>query len=95
MTRIVADITMSLDGFVTGPNAGPEHGLEKRLPRITAPTLVVWVTGDRFVSPSYADILQARIPDVRVEMVPEAGHLVGLERPEPYARALRRFGGAG
>ena len=73
----------------------PEHGLEKRLPRITAPTLVVWGTHDRFVSPSYADILQARIPDVRVEMVPEAGHLVGLERPEPYAWALRQFGGAG
>ena len=27
MTRIVADITMSLDGFVTGPNAGPGNGL--------------------------------------------------------------------
>ena len=27
MTRIVADITMSLDGFITGPNAGPGNGL--------------------------------------------------------------------
>lgn len=27
MTRIVADITVSLDGFVTGPNAGPGNGL--------------------------------------------------------------------
>ena len=27
MTRIVADITSSLDGFVTGPNAGPGNGL--------------------------------------------------------------------
>ncbi len=27
MTRIVADITMSLDGYVTGPDAGLEHGL--------------------------------------------------------------------
>jgi dihydrofolate reductase len=27
MTRVVADITMSLDGFVTGPDAGPEQGL--------------------------------------------------------------------
>lgn len=27
MTRIVADISMSLDGFVTGPNAGPDNGL--------------------------------------------------------------------
>lgn len=27
MTRVVADISMSVDGFVTGPNAGPENGL--------------------------------------------------------------------
>ena len=27
MTTIVADISMSLDGFVTGPNAGPANGL--------------------------------------------------------------------
>jgi dihydrofolate reductase len=27
MTRIVADITVSLDGFVTGPDAGPGNGL--------------------------------------------------------------------
>ena len=27
MTRIVADISISLDGFVTGPDAGPENGM--------------------------------------------------------------------
>jgi dihydrofolate reductase len=27
MTKVIADITMSLDGFVTGPKAGPEAGL--------------------------------------------------------------------
>ncbi|MEV4703476.1 dihydrofolate reductase family protein [Actinoplanes sp. NPDC049316] len=27
MTKVVADISMSLDGFVTGPDAGPEQGL--------------------------------------------------------------------
>ncbi|MGW5349865.1 dihydrofolate reductase family protein [Streptomyces sp. NPDC004031] len=27
MTRIVADISVSLDGFVTGPGAGPDSGL--------------------------------------------------------------------
>jgi dihydrofolate reductase len=27
MTSVIADITMSLDGFVTGPNAGPKAGL--------------------------------------------------------------------
>ncbi|SEN15491.1 Dihydrofolate reductase [Actinacidiphila rubida] len=27
MTHIIADISMSLDGFVTGPDAGPDRGL--------------------------------------------------------------------
>lgn len=27
MTRIIADISVSLDGFVTGPDAGPDNGL--------------------------------------------------------------------
>jgi dihydrofolate reductase len=27
MTKVVADISMSLDGFVTGPEPDPEHGL--------------------------------------------------------------------
>ncbi|MFJ9422139.1 dihydrofolate reductase family protein [Streptomyces sp. NPDC101249] len=27
MTRIIADISLSLDGFVTGPDPGPENGL--------------------------------------------------------------------
>jgi dihydrofolate reductase len=27
MTKVIADISMSIDGFVTGPDAGPETGL--------------------------------------------------------------------
>ena len=26
MSKVIADITMSLDGFVTGPDRGPEQG---------------------------------------------------------------------
>src|SRR5262249_4594676 len=99
MTRLVrdrddrtADQVELLIGLVRGfrtagkfPFPIPERGLEKRLPRITAPTLVVWGAGDRFVVPSYAEIFRARIPDARVEIVPEAGDLVGLERPAPKA----------
>ncbi len=73
----------------------PERGLERRLPRIAAPTLVVWGTGDRLILPSYAELFRARIPAAEVALIAGAGHLIGLERPEPYARALLRFGAAG
>jgi pimeloyl-ACP methyl ester carboxylesterase len=73
----------------------PEHGLEKRLPRITTPTLVVWGSGDRFVVPLYARIFGEKIPGSRVIMIEDAGHLIGLERPEPYAEAVMRWGREG
>ncbi len=72
----------------------PENGLERRLWRITAPTLVVWGEEDRFVAPMYADIFAEKIRDARVTMIPDAGHLVGLERPDPYAQAVLAWGGA-
>ncbi|OEV11129.1 dihydrofolate reductase family protein [Streptomyces nanshensis] len=41
MAKVVADITMSLDGFVTGPDPGPERGLGRG-----AESLHAWVTSD-------------------------------------------------
>ena len=37
MPKVIADITMSLDGYVTGPGADLEHGLGD------APELHAWV----------------------------------------------------
>jgi pimeloyl-ACP methyl ester carboxylesterase len=72
----------------------PERGLEKRLGRVTAPTLVVWGANDTFVSPLYAAIFAEKIPGARVQLIENAGHLIGLERPEPYAAAVSEFGEA-
>ncbi len=44
MTKVIADITMSLDGYVTGPGADVEHGLGD------APELHSWVFDDDPVS---------------------------------------------
>lgn len=69
----------------------PERGLEKRLHRITARTLVVWGAEDRFVAPSYGDIVVQRIPHAELHRIPGAGHLVALERTAPYTDAVLRF----
>lgn len=44
MAKVVADITMSLDGFVTGPDAGPEQGLGRG-----GEPLHAWVQSDHEV----------------------------------------------
>ena len=69
----------------------PESGLEKRLPRITTPTLVLWGAQDRLVEPSYGRIFAERIPGARLETIDEAGHLLLLERPDQVAAAATRF----
>ncbi len=69
----------------------PENGLERRLWRIKAPTLVVWGEQDQFVSPIYADIFREKIPNAEVMKIPNTGHLIGLESPEPLADALFRW----
>ncbi len=70
----------------------PERGLERRLHRITAPTLVVWGAEDRFVQPSYAKLFVDRIRGARLTMIPNAGHAVGAEQPEAYGQAVVAFG---
>jgi pimeloyl-ACP methyl ester carboxylesterase len=70
----------------------PESGLERRLWRIKAPTLIVWGEQDRFISPMYADIFREKIASAEVVKIPNAGHLIGLESPEPYAKALIEWG---
>jgi pimeloyl-ACP methyl ester carboxylesterase len=72
----------------------PEHGLEKRLRRITATTLIVWGAEDRFAAPLYGRIFAEQIPNAQLDTIERAGHLLGLERPEPYAEAVVRFGRA-
>jgi pimeloyl-ACP methyl ester carboxylesterase len=68
-------------------------GLRDRLERLTMPTLVVWGTHDRVVSPAYAGRLAETLPDARLLVLPETGHLPMIERPEALVEAIEAFAG--
>ena len=70
----------------------PENGLERRLWRVTAPTLVVWGNEDRFAPPLYAEIFAKKIASAWLVKIPSAGHLVGLEQPQACACAITDWG---
>jgi pimeloyl-ACP methyl ester carboxylesterase len=61
------------------------------LPRIAAPTLLIW--GERDVrSPlRVAYEFQERVPDAELVVIPGAGHLSHLERPDLFNDAVRAF----
>jgi len=59
--------------------------------RITCPTLVLCGAEDRMTPPRYAEYLARHIPNARLVIIPQAGHMVMLEKPEAVAQALREF----
>jgi pimeloyl-ACP methyl ester carboxylesterase len=65
--------------------------LHRRLRRVAAPTLVLWPEQDRVVPRAHADRYAQLIPNATLETVPDCGHALYLERPEPVAEVVARF----
>ena len=55
---------------------------------LSMPTLVVWGDEDRLVDPDLAPRLAAVVPDARLLVLADVGHVAMLEAPEPTARAV-------
>jgi pimeloyl-ACP methyl ester carboxylesterase len=61
------------------------------LPDIRCPTLVLVGEQDALTPPELAREIAVGIPDARLEIVPDCGHLSTLERPEAVSSALRAW----
>jgi pimeloyl-ACP methyl ester carboxylesterase len=70
----------------------PERGLHQRLYRIKAKTVLVWGDSDRLIPPVYAHAFKKGIAGAELVSIPEAGHLLTLERPRAVADALAALG---
>ena len=60
-------------------------------PSIIVPTLVIWGLRDKALLPVQLDGLHALIDDLRIVAIPDAGHFVPWEKPEPVIAAIRDF----
>jgi 3-oxoadipate enol-lactonase len=67
------------------------HDAYDRLPRITAPTLIVTGDSDRVIPGASSQVMHEQIPGSQLEVVTGAGHLFFLERPEATLRLLDEF----
>lgn len=63
--------------------------LEKRLPLILAPTLLLWGEKDRLMPLSYAERFAGAITGkTTIRTIADAGHLAELDQPEATAKAI-------
>ncbi|GAA5119392.1 alpha/beta hydrolase [Haloechinothrix salitolerans] len=69
----------------------PDRGLNKRLHRVTAPTLIIWGEHDALIPVRYAEDFHRHIADSQVKIVPDAGHVPQVEQPETTHRLVTDF----
>jgi pimeloyl-ACP methyl ester carboxylesterase len=60
-----------------------------RVGNIGCPTTVLWGERDALIPVSHGRALAGHIPGARFRLVPAAGHLVALERPDVFAAEMR------
>ena len=58
----------------------PDHGLARRLHRVTAPTLVIFGRQDRVMPAVYGEEFAKRIDSSRLEILEECGHIPHVEK---------------
>ncbi|MGE3272740.1 MAG: alpha/beta fold hydrolase [Chloroflexota bacterium] len=58
---------------------------------VRAPALVVWGADDRIVPLSCAHQYVQALPQARLEVIPNCGHCVEMERPDDLARLIEQF----
>ena len=78
-------------GFTPALVAFGNYAVREELPRISCRTLLVWGDRDRLVSVKHAAQLADLIPDCRVEIFKNTGHVAMLERPERFNRVVAEF----
>jgi pimeloyl-ACP methyl ester carboxylesterase len=58
---------------------------------LNLPVLIGWGTEDRWIPVDHGRRLAAMIPDARLHLIPDAGHLVQLDAPEHLTALLQRW----
>ena len=61
------------------------------LDRVDVPAIVVHGAEDTLIPPSEAEGMHRRIPNARLEILPQCGHLPNLEQPAAFSRILWEF----
>jgi pimeloyl-ACP methyl ester carboxylesterase len=81
----------SLAAWQAQAYAGATFDAYDRIGRVNAPTLVVQGGGDNVVDSRNAELLGELIPNARVEIVPDRGHLLVWEDSECVAELVTEF----
>jgi pimeloyl-ACP methyl ester carboxylesterase len=67
------------------------EALHKKLPNITAPTLVIWGKHDKFVTVAHAEVLRRLLPNATIDIWENCGHVPQIECPKRFNETTLKF----
>jgi pimeloyl-ACP methyl ester carboxylesterase len=81
----VETIVKDLLGMQTRPDSTP------LLSSINKPVLIIHGADDQIIPLSEAEAMQKALPQARLAVLPQAGHLLNLEQPAAFNQAIKGF----
>src|SRR5262252_889652 len=81
--------TRALVQRLRGPDRDPD--LERRLPELSTPTLVLFGTLDAVIPPAMGHFYKELIPNAHLVFVYDAGHAISTDRPEAFTEVVADF----
>jgi len=74
-----------------GTAAYSDAQVDERMASIEVPTLILSGECDQVVPPGNADLMAKKIPQARVVLIPDTGHMFPIENPAAAAEVLKEF----
>ena len=89
--RADAGVRRDFAALVRGISSRYTQEAAERLHTFDKPTLVVWSTDDRLFPLRHGHELARRLPEGRLEVLPDTGAFIPEDQPEALARLVRDF----
>lgn len=83
--------TSTCSAYLQDFTACHHFDIRGRLAEITLPALIVCGLNDRLTPMKYSEYLAERLPDTQLVGIPDAGHMVMLEQPQAFNKAVAEF----
>lgn len=80
---------MTMASLAWNPSYDPK--LERRLERVTAPTLIIWGENDRLIPAVYGDVYSQKITGSQLVKLSGTGHMPMFEKADEWSKAITDF----
>ncbi len=89
--RVGSLAALHKESYLKTVEATTAYDRDTELEAIAVPTLLVFGEHDRLTTKEIGQDMADRIKDSEYVLIPNSGHLVNLEQPEPFEAAVASF----